>query len=64
MGTRTKFFKALRSIVDGGKTLVLVTHDVDLAVEFSDNLLFLKDGRKLFDGNPSDFHSSLSSDQL
>jgi len=61
---RTNFFKVLRSIVDGGKTLVLVTHDVDLAVEFSDNLLFLKDGRKLFDGNPSDFHSSLSSDQL
>ncbi len=61
---RTNFFKLLRSIVDGGKTLVLVTHDVDLAVEFSDNLLVLKDGRKLFDGNPSDFHSDLSSYQL
>lgn len=53
--TRRSFFKLLSSVVHQGKTLVLVTHDIDLAVEYSDHLICVREGEKLFDGSPSQY---------
>lgn len=52
---RKNFFTLLRTIVDSGKTLILVTHDVDLAIEMCDHLIVLESGGKVFEGIPADF---------
>jgi len=52
---RRSFFTLLRTIVNGGKTLVLVTHDMDLAIEICDHLIVLESGKKVFEGIPTDF---------
>ena len=55
---RRSFFKLLRSVVDQGKSLVLVTHDISLAIEYSDHIISLSKGKKLFDGSPTEYHLS------
>ncbi len=36
------------------KTVIVASHDVNLAVSFADNILILKDGRKIFEGKASE----------
>jgi len=38
--------------------LVVVTHDIDMAVQYSDHLIFLSDGQKLYEGDPDHFQDS------
>ena len=57
---RRSFFKLLRSVVDQGKTLVLVTHEIDLAIEYGDHLISMRKGKNLFDGNPSQYKSLIT----
>ena len=57
---RRSFFKLLRSVVDQGKTLVLVTHEIDLAIEYGDHLISMRKGENLFDGNPSQYKSFIT----
>ena len=52
------FFQLLRDVVDGGKTLLLVTHDIELAVKYSDHIITIVDGEKIYDGSPLNFRSS------
>ena len=56
---RRSFFELLRSVVDEGKTLVLVAHDIGLVREFCDRLIFLQHGQKSFEGSPADFELPL-----
>ena len=57
---RRSFFKLLRSVVDQGKTLVLITHDIDLAIEYGDHLISMRKGQNLFDGSPSQYKSIIT----
>ena len=57
---RRSFFKLLSSVVHQGKTLVLVTHEIDLAIEYSDHLISMRKGENLFDGNPSQYKSFIT----
>ena len=52
---RQKFFELLKSISDMGNTLVVVTHDIDMAIKYSNKIIGIKDGRKEFDGAPDKF---------
>lgn len=42
----------VRSIHATGRTILLVTHEMDLAGEFADRCLALSDGELIFDGSP------------
>ncbi len=53
--SKRTFFKILRDLADQKKTLVLVTHDIDLAKEFGDHLISIEYGKVSFDGSPSEF---------
>ncbi|MQF82615.1 ABC transporter ATP-binding protein [SAR202 cluster bacterium AD-802-E10_MRT_200m] len=55
---RKNFFTLLSTIVHSGKTLVLVTHDIGLAIEMCDHLIVLESGKKVFEGTPTDFQTS------
>lgn len=48
----------VRSVVDGGKTVVAAIHDVDLAARFGDRVAVLDDGRLRAIGEPEDVLSS------
>ena len=52
---RQKFFELLKSISDMGNTLVVVTHDIDMAIKYSNKIIGINDGRKVFDGAPDKF---------
>lgn len=45
-------FRLLRELADGGTTVLLVTHNLNLAARFADRLLLLDDGRPAASGSP------------
>lgn len=51
---RLATFEFCRQSVAVGKTILAATHDLDLAFEFADRLLFLKEGALSLDGVPED----------
>jgi len=51
---REKFFSLLKDISQR-KTLIIVTHDIEMAIKYSGHIISLKEGCKSFDGLPSDF---------
>ncbi len=42
----------LRRSADGGMTVLLVTHSLDLAAQFADRMLLLSEGRVAAEGTP------------
>lgn len=44
-------FEILKRIHQGGKTIVIATHDVDMAAEWADKIVILKDGKMLAQGD-------------
>jgi energy-coupling factor transport system ATP-binding protein len=49
----TEFMDFLRTLNAAGTTVVLITHDMHLAVEYTDRVLVLSDGRLLADAHPA-----------
>ncbi|MGP5693913.1 ABC transporter ATP-binding protein [Brachybacterium alimentarium] len=49
----TEFMQFLRTLNADGTTVVLITHDMHLAVEYTDRVLVLSDGRLLADADPT-----------
>jgi len=57
------FFRRLARLATEGKGILLTTHDLDLAGQFADRILVLKDGGLCYDGAPrADLLSLLVSD--
>jgi cobalt/nickel transport system ATP-binding protein len=50
-GNRDNFIKLIKSL---DKTMIITTHDMDLAYEFSDRCIILNKGRIVFDGAAKD----------
>ena len=48
--SRETFYSLLRDICDMGKTLLVITHDIDMARKYSDSLIVLSKGRVSFSG--------------
>jgi len=44
--------RLLREAADGGTTVLLITHHLDLAARFADRMLLLEDGRVAVEGTP------------
>jgi iron complex transport system ATP-binding protein len=49
-----EFMRHVRSLVDGGRTVVGVFHDLELAARFSDRLCVLDDGQVVTEGTPEE----------
>lgn len=49
----TEFMEFLRRVHDAGTTVVLITHDMHLALEYTDRVLVLSDGDLLADADPA-----------
>ncbi len=48
--SQLKVMRLARELVRGGKTVVTVMHDVNLALRFAQRFVFMRDGRKIADG--------------
>ena len=42
----------VKSLNEKGKTIILVTHDMDIVYRYASRVCFLKDGKVEFDGTP------------
>lgn len=47
-------FDTIKSIASGGLTIVMVTHQMDIVLNFASRVIFLEDGKIAFDGNPEE----------
>ena len=52
LSSRRAFYELLRSMSGDGKTLVIVTHDIDMAMRYSHRIICLDGGSKVFEGEP------------
>lgn len=53
-----RLMRTLRELADGGKGVVTVLHDLTFAMEFSDEILIMKDGKAVMSGNAEEVCSS------
>lgn len=51
-------FELLRALADSGTTVLMVTHNLNLAARYADQLLLLDGGRAIAEGTPGDVFSS------
>ena len=52
-----EFLQAARELVQHNTVLVAILHDINMAVQYADKLLFLKEGRLVAHGRPKDILS-------
>lgn len=50
--TKDSFFRMLSNLADAGKGVVLITHDLQMALRHGRRLLMLRDGDVVYDGPP------------
>ena len=58
---RQLFFRMLADLADDGKGVVLITHDLQMAMQHGRRMLVLRDGKLAYDGPPDHEIYSLSS---
>ena len=56
--------QVIKVLADEGRTMILVTHDMNLAYEISDHVVFLHEGKILEEGPPQIMFGSPKSDRL
>lgn len=61
---RHKFMDQIRTIVQGGTTLILVTHHIEEVIPEIDRIILLKDGRKAFDGSKKEILTSANVSEI
>ena len=53
--SREDYFKILKALPESGQRLLLVTHDVELALAYADRIITMENGKIIFDGKPNGF---------
>ena len=59
-GRSLQIMRLLQRLKDGGKAVIVITHDLYLAAEFAERIIILKDGRKFADGSTKEILSNKS----
>lgn len=49
----------IKKMHEAGKTIILITHDMDLVLEYADKVVVMNDGQIIKEGKPADVFSSL-----
>jgi polar amino acid transport system ATP-binding protein len=56
--------RVIRALADEGRTMIIVTHDMRMAADVSDHVVFLHQGRVEEEGPPSDIFGAPRSERL
>ena len=52
IGQQEKLMRIVRSLVDDGRTVIAVFHDLNVAMSFADRVVLLQNGKQVADGSP------------
>ena len=52
----------IKELHNNGKTIIVVTHDMDVVFKYCDHVVVLNDGKIAFDGTPNDLFDNLKDD--
>ena len=52
IGQQEKLMRIVRSLVDDGRTVIAVFHDLNVAMSFADRVVLLQKGKQVADGSP------------
>ncbi|EHR78178.1 ABC transporter [Thermococcus litoralis DSM 5473] len=55
-----KIMDLMKSLNQQGKTIIVITHDMNLAAEYSDRIIVINNGKKLTEGTPREVFSNLN----
>lgn len=58
ISNQISLIKLLRTLVKNGKGIAAVMHDLPLAMNYSDNIIVMSNGKSIMAGTPSDIYSS------
>ena len=53
--SKVDLLNLINSLHDEGKTIVLVTHNMDIVRKFANHVILIEKGKVFFDGDPNDF---------
>ena len=56
--------RVIKALADEGRTMILVTHDMKLAADVSDHVIFLHQGRIEEEGAPAELFGNPKTDRL
>lgn len=57
--SREEFFRLLKTVSMNGNTLLVVTHDTEMAIAYADKIVALEDGKVAFDGPSVDYKNQI-----
>lgn len=55
LSSKKSFYELLQKTSQSGKTIMLVTHDIEMAIAHSDWIVRLDNGEKTFEGDPASY---------
>lgn len=58
IAARISFLEQARALADAGKTVVMVLHDIPLALQYADRVYLMKEGQMVFSGSPEQVYAS------
>ena len=53
-----EIMRLVNAMHNDGKTIILITHDMDLVIRYCDKAFYLEEGKLIFEGKPSDLFFS------
>ena len=56
--------RVIKGLADEGRTMIIVTHDMNMARDVSDHVIFLHQGRIEEEGNPKELFGAPKSERL
>jgi len=54
-----KIMNLMKSLNEQGKTIIVITHDMNLAAEYSDRIIVMNQGKKLLEGSPREVFNKI-----
>ena len=64
ISVRFEIMDLIRQLNAAGKTIVMVLHDLELALEYSDHLILLEQGKVIYTGSPQELIASGTLDRV
>ncbi len=59
---KKEILSLLVNLYNQGKTIIIVTHDMDIVMEYASKVIALHEGKVIFEGTPSELFSHLNDD--
>ena len=62
--SKTEFYKLFKNLADKGNTIILISHDIKIISEFSEQAIFIQNGVKIFDGDAKEIQLAIKNSEI